>query len=126
MTMSMGFGDLSSYSITLGFGLKKRVVINDFLLVQGKIGPYIGYWGYEVEEFDKLDRNGNPKYEKKNKWEITYGANASVSVGIKLWDTKKGNTTFLTVGYYISAPEFETKNMIDNGSWGLGFTTILK
>lgn len=59
------------------------------------------------------------------KFIFTYGANVSICAGLKLWNTKKGNSTFVTVGYYMTAPEFKTDNMGDNGSWGIGFTTII-
>lgn len=95
------------YATFFNLGLSKRYQIGNNLLVQGKIGPYIGYGS--VYEDDKF----------------YYGANGSVSFGVKLWDTKKGNSTFITLGYYIDAYEFETTDLIKNGSWGIGFTTIL-
>ena len=99
--------------------------MDDSFLIQGMIYPYVGYSSisYEVESYtDK----GYKKTETKDDSEIAWGAAANLSIGLKLWDTQKGNSTFLTLGYYISAPELETKNMFDNGSWGIGFTTILK
>ena len=96
-----------TYQSILGLGLSKRYQIGDNLLIQGKIGPYAGYGS--INEKDKF----------------IYGANGSISAGVKLWDTKKGNSTFITVGYYIDAYEFETTDMFKNGSWAIGFTTVL-
>lgn len=124
LNWSMGFGDLLSYSITMPFGLKQRYVFNDVFLVHGKIGPYLGYGYYETEEYKGTDKWGNAKMETKENHEFAYGANASLAVGLKLWTNKKGESNFLTIGYYISAPEFKTENMFDNGSWGLSFTIV--
>ncbi len=121
---SVGFGDLSSYSFIMPFGWKQRYVFNDVFLVQGKIGPYVGFSNYEKQKYAGVDKWGNAKIEIKDKYEFAYGANASLAVGLKLWTTKKGNSNFLTIGYYISAPKFKTENMFDNGSWGLSFTVI--
>lgn len=120
-----GFGDIDLYSGTFGIGLKKRYVMNDAFLIQGMIYPYIGYGSTSYKVLDSYSNYGTPIYETKTDNDFLYGAAANLSLGIKLWNTKKGNSTFLTVGYYISAPEFETKNMFDSGSWGIGFTTIL-
>lgn len=123
--MKMGFGDVSIYSFTFGYGLKKRYVMNDSFLIQGMIYPYAGYSLMSYEVVSYTDK-GYKKTETKDDSEFAWGAAANLSIGLKLWNTKKGNSTFLTLGYYISAPELETKNLIDNGSWGIGFTTILK
>ena len=118
---NMGFGDYSSYLGTLQLGVGKRYVIDDTFLIQGKIGAYAGYHSYEYGSYDYDKR----KSSTETKAEFTYGANVSICAGLKLWNTKKGNSTFVTVGYYMTAPEFKTDNMGDNGSWGIGFTTII-
>lgn len=124
MNISMGFGDLSSYGYTLQFGLKKRYVFNDMFLIQGKIGPYAGFYSYDTKEH-KYDKYGKVKStETKTNYEFTWGANGSLAAGIKIWNTKKGNSTFLTVGYYINARELKTEKLIENGSWGFGITKI--
>ncbi|MBQ8191097.1 MAG: hypothetical protein IJZ45_04970 [Bacteroidaceae bacterium] len=122
---NVGFGDIDLYSGTLGIGLKKRYVMNDVFLIQGMIYPYIGYGSTSYKILDSYSNYGTPIYETKTNNDFLYGAAANLSIGLKLWNTKKGNSTFLTLGYYISAPEFKTENMFDNGSWGIGFTTIL-
>ena len=117
----MGFGDYSSYLATFQLGVGKRYVFDDTFLIQGKIGPYMGYNSYEYPSYNS--KNGKSSTETKD--EFTYGANASICAGLKLWNTKKGNSTFITLGYYMTAPEFKTENMGDNGAWCIGFTTIL-
>lgn len=116
---SMCFGDNTASTFTWGLGLGKRYLIEDAFLIQGKIGGYIGgnYYSY-----DEVDYNGKKK--SKDKFEFTYGANANIAVGIKVATSKKGTSTFLTVGYYMSAPKFKTDNMVKNGSWLLGLTFV--
>ena len=109
--MSLNFAadidGFDTYQSIFSLGLSKRYQIGDNLLIQGKIGPYAGYGS--INEKDKF----------------LYGANGSISAGVKLWDTKKGNSTFITVGYYIDAYEFKTTDLFKYGSWGIGFTTVL-
>lgn len=107
LSFSADIDGFDTYSSIFNLGLSKRYQIGESLLIQGKIGPYIGYGS--VFEEDKF----------------YYGANGSISAGVKLWDTKKGNSTFITVGYYLDAYEFDTTDMFKNGCWGIGFTTIL-
>lgn len=123
---SYGFDDLSSSSLIGNIGLKKRYVFNNSFLIQGKIGPYAGWYSYETIQFNGVDKYGNAKNSKKTENEFTWGVNASIAGGIRLWNTPKGNSTFLTIGYYINARELKTEKVIENGSWGLGFTTIFK
>lgn len=117
MGYSYCFGDYSAYSGILGVGIHKRAIINDNFIFQGILYPYIGYQSYEVY---KVNSKGNSSKEFKN--EFTYGAAGNIAAGVKLWTTKKGTKAFLTVGYYILAPEFETEGMFDNGEWALGLT----
>lgn len=96
------------------------MVIADNFLIQGKLYPYIG-----------LSQSNTPKnieigQEAEDKTEFTYGASADVSVGIKLWNTGKGNSTFLHVGYVIMASEFKTRDMIKGGCLMIGLTTVIK
>lgn len=124
--MYMGLGisaDIDGFdtmSMNFGIGIGKRYLIGSSFLVQGKIGPYAGWSSYKEYEF-----NDNGKSVEKDKNKFNYGADANIAVGIKLWDTKKGNSTFLTVGYYLNSNEFDTKDLFKNGSWGIGFTTVL-
>ena len=60
------------------------------------------------------------------KTKFTYGASADISLGLKLCNTSKGNSTFLHVGYAVIASEFETKGMFKGGYIMVGLTTILK
>lgn len=125
----MGYGmaadikGFDSFSFGLYLGLGKRYRLGKYLLLQGKIGPYAGMLNYTEKVYNK--KTG--KVNDKDKYEFAYGANASLAAGIKLWDTKKGNTTFLTVGYYLDAYEFKTEDLFKKGgSWGIGFTTTFK
>lgn len=113
-----------SYGTNFLLGVGKRYLFSDMFLLQGKIGLFAGYSSYEATKISH-DNHGNTKETTESKSKFNYGANGNIALGIKLWDTKKGNSTFITVGYYITASEFETKDMFKNGSWGIGFTTIL-
>lgn len=107
--------DTNIYSI--GFGWSKRAVLGDWFLLQGRIYPYMG-WG----SYNKNYQSSKIKDEEKT--EFTYGARADAQIGFRIIKQKDGTQWFLTGGYTISSPEFETKNMFDNGVWGIGITII--
>lgn len=118
--LKFGGKDTSASTAWMGAGVRRKLVIADNFLIQGKLYPYIG-----------LSQSNTPKnieigQEAKDKTEFTYGASADVSVGLKLWNTAKGNSTFLHVGYAIMASEFETKGMFKGGCIMVGLTTIIK
>lgn len=116
---SLGLGDIDWSSGKFGLGLQKRFISDNFLL-QVKAFPYIGMNYFEESKYDSKTDN----ITKDDKYEFTYGAAARLEAGIKLFETKKKNRFFLTVGYGISAPEFETENMFDNGDWYFGITLV--
>ena len=118
--LKFGGKDTSASTAWMGAGIRRKLVFADNFLIQGKLYPYIG-----------LSQSNTPKnieigQEAKDKTEFTYGASADVSVGLKLWNTAKGNSTFLHVGYAIMASEFETKGMFKGGCIMVGLTTIIK
>ena len=118
--LKFGGKDTSASTAWMGAGIRRKLVFADNFLIQGKLYPYIG-----------LSQSNTPKIieigqEAKDKTEFTYGASADVSVGLKLWNTAKGNSTFLHVGYAIMASEFETKGMFKGGCIMVGLTTIIK
>lgn len=121
LNISADIDGFDTYSSAFQLGVGKRYLIGESFLVQGKIGPYAGYTSYKESQYD----NSNGKVTEKDKGKFLYGANAGIAAGIKLWNTKKGNSTFLTVGYYLNAMEFKTVDLFKNGSWGIGFTTII-
>lgn len=119
---NLKFGGKATSASTawMGGGVRRKLVIADNFLIQGKLYPYIG-----------LSQSNTPKnieigQEAEDKTEFTYGASADVSVGIKLWNTGKGNSTFLHVGYVIMASEFKTRDMIKGGCLMVGLTTVIK
>lgn len=116
---SLGLGDIDWWSSVVGFGLQKRFINENFLL-QAKAFPYIGLNSFKESKYNS--KTG--KITEDDKLEFTYGAAARLEAGLKLWETKKKNRLFLTVGYEISAPEFETENMFDNGDWVIGITLV--
>lgn len=118
--LKFGKKDTAASTAWLGAGVRRKLVISDNFLIQGKLYPYIG-----------LAQSNTPKdieigQEAEDKTKFTYGASADVSVGLKLWNTAKGNSTFLHVGYAIMASEFETKGMFKGGCIMVGLTTIIK
>lgn len=115
-SMALGYGDYSSYSTTVGVGVHQHYISNKFIIM-GRIFPYLGYLSYKTPEV-----NDKGKVTKKDKDKFTYGAMANASIGYQLWTTKKDTRGFITVGYVISAPEFETEDMFKNGEWTLGVT----
>ena len=110
MGYDWGFGDISIFDLYIGYGLHKRVFFGDSFLIQGKIWPYLG--------FSMISYEG----ETESEYDFIYGASAQLEAGLKMYTTKKGNDLYLTVGYDITAPEFDTDGMIDNGTWQLGVT----
>lgn len=118
--LKFGKKDTSASTAWLGAGVRRKLVIVNNFLIQGKLYPYIG-----------LSQSNTPKdieigQEAEDKTKFTYGASADVSVGLKLWNTAKGNSTYLHVGYAIMASEFETKGMFKGGCIMVGLTTIIK
>ena len=118
--LKFGGKDTSASTAWMGAGVRRKLVIADNFLIQGKLYPYIG-----------LCQSNTPKnieigQEAEDKTKFTYGVSADVSVGLKLWNTAKGNSTFLHVGYAIMASEFETNGMFKGGCIMVGLTTIIK
>jgi len=103
-----------------GIGVRRKIVLGDNLLFQGKLYPYIGFRYTNIPKIIEIDQ------EAKDETKFTYGASADFSIGFKIWNTAKGNSTFLHVGYALMAGEFETKGLFKNGAIMLGLTTILK
>lgn len=105
-------GDFASHSdlFKINLGWSKRKVFNDWFLLQGRLLPYIGWLGVEIEG--------------ESDTEFTYGASADAQIGFKVYTKKDGTPVFLTGGYRIDAPEFETKNMFDYGYWTVGLTLM--
>ena len=99
-----------SFQINLNLGIKKRVLINDNFMLVGKLYPYIGWCSAPYS--DDTD--------------FTYGAQAMIGAGVKLFDTSKGKSVFLSGGYSLVAGEFKTKGMFDYGYWMLGITFVTK
>ena len=119
---NLKFGGKATSASTawMGGGVRRKLVIADNFLIQGKLYPYIG-----------LSQSNTPKnieigQEAEDKTEFTYGASADLSVGINLWNTGKGNSTFLHIGYVIMASEFKTRDMIKGGCLMVGLTTVIK
>lgn len=118
--LKFGGKETSSAMAWLGAGVRRKLVFGDNFLIQGKLYPYIG-----------LSKSITPKnietgQEAKDETKFTYGASADISLGLKLYNTSKGNSTFLHVGYAIIASGFETKGMFKDGCIMVGLTTILK
>ena len=101
----MAFGD-KIFSMTYGYGFGNSFVFNDAFLIKGRLYPYLGLGSYGDDT------------------QFLYGAAANVDIGLRLWKTAKGNSGFITGGYYISAPEFKTSGMFENGSWGFGISIV--
>lgn len=103
----------STNQISVAWGLIKRAVFGDSFLLQGRVMPYIGWLGTSFKE----DIAGEDDF--------AYGARAKADIGFQIYRTKKSNEgLFITFGYRIDAPEFETKNMFENGWWSIGLTVV--
>ena len=116
-TLGAQFGggkNMDIFSMSLGYGLRKRYVSNDMFLVQGKLYPYMGYFSssYKINGMENKSSDFN------------YGLSGSLALGLKLWNTANGNSVFLTAGYSVSAPDFKFKGMFESGSFGLAITII--
>lgn len=118
--LKFGKKDTSASTAWLGAGVRRKLVIANNFLIQGKLYPYIGLSQSNIPKDIEIGQ------EAEDKTKFTYGASADVSVGLKLWNTAKGNSTYLHVGYAIMASEFETKGMFKGGCIMVGLTTIIK
>lgn len=116
--LKFGSQDISTSSVVIGVGAKQRFVFNDMFLLQIEIYPYIGLSYYGQQKIVGV-------MEAEDKTEFEYGAIGDIGAGLKLWTTPKGNSTFLTVGYMVSAGRFKTEGMFKYGSLKIGITTIL-
>ena len=111
-------GGYMNFIVGFGWGSKYK---QGPLLFQGSIYPYAGYSSYDVETLDS-----NYKIKKKTKKKFAYGIQAFLGFGFNIYTSKKHNNhTYLTVGYYMGAPEFKTDGMVKNGNWMVGLTTNL-
>lgn len=121
MDMEFGVGDYEWFSLRFGYGLKKRY-IDDSFIFSAKLYPYVAFNLYD--EFSYNMETGN--MIEKSTEEISYGAAASIEGGFKIYKTKKSKETlYLTIGYKISAPEFETKGMFDYGTLCFGLSIAI-
>lgn len=118
--LKFGGKETSSSLAWLGAGVRRKMVFDDNFLIQGKFYPYIGFSQSNTPKNIELNQ------EAEDKTKFTYGASADISLGLKLWNTSKGNSTFLHVGYAVIASEFETKELFKSGCIMVGLTTILK
>lgn len=103
--MGMSFGD-NLFNLTFGYGFGSTYIYDDTFLIKGRLYPYAGFWTYK----DDID--------------FLYGAAGNIDVGLRLWKTVKGNSGFVTVGYNITAPEFDTTGLFKNGYWGFGISIV--
>ncbi len=104
----------STTQLSIGLGLVKRAIFGDSFLLQGRVMPYVGFLGTSFKD-DSMS----------NKDDFAYGARAKADIGFQIYRTKKSNEgLFITFGYRIDAPEFETKNMFENGWWSIGLTVV--
>lgn len=94
----------------LGYGLQKSFLKSDSFLIYAKIWPYIGYTDVEYD------------YGSESEMDFTYGASAQLEAGTKIYTFKDKTLLYLTVGYDIIAPEFETEGIFENGTWRAGVT----
>ena len=111
--ISMGFGDYNTFASTFGIGAKTRYVINDAIMLCGRIYPYIGIYGSESNEKDS-----------ELKYKFAYGFAMNLSGVFKIFNTDKGSY-YITGGYYMNALEFETKDFVKNGSWLFGISRAI-
>ena len=107
--LKFGEGQLSG-QVNINLGVKKRIVLNKNLMLIGKLYPYIGWCS--------IPNNDDT--------EFTYGAQAMLGAGVRLFDTSKGKSVFLSGGYSVVAGEFKTQGMFDCGYWMLGITFVSK
>lgn len=99
-----------SGQVNINLGVKKRIIINDNFMLLGKLNPYVGWCSAPYSDDTKF----------------TYGAQAMLGAGFKLFETQKGKSVFLSGGYSVAAGEFKTKGMFDYGYWMLGITFVSK
>ncbi len=103
--MGMSLGD-DLFNLTFGYGFGNSYIFDDTFLIKGRLYPYIGFLSYG----DEL--------------EFLYGAAGNLDLGLRLWKTAKGNSGFVTFGYNITAPEFDTTGLFKNGYWEVGISVV--
>ena len=111
---SVSTGDSKQFSLSFGYGLDLRNT-GDVFMFTVNLYPYAGIMNYDTI---------NDKNEKVNKWKFNYGLSGGVKLGLNVYTSATGAKHYITVGYGIGAPEFETHNMIKNGQWNLGLTIV--
>lgn len=113
--------DSDEYSLCftyIGIGAKRCFVFDNSYLFQFRCLPYLGLTSVSIGKNVEMGR------EALDKTDFTYGIMADVSAGLKLWKTKSGSTSFLTIGYKLHSNEFKTKNLLKSGSLMVGITTV--
>ena len=126
--LKFGEGDNSYLSIIAGVGVKQRVIFSNAFLFQIKLYPYVGYGNAnEAGEYHSVGKSGYHDHSEKN--EFLYGAAADAQIGFKLSGSndsgKTFKSTYLTVGYLVSADKFKTENMFKYGYIMAGLTFIM-
>ena len=100
--------------VSIGGGFGQTFASKRFW-VRGSVYPYIGAQMYYDLKKDKT------------KEKFTYGAHANLSMGFKLYSSKRkpDKSYYLIGGYMITAYEFKTKGMFKNGMWMIGIASNL-
>lgn len=116
--LKFGNDDYSLCFTYIGVGAKRCFLFDNSYLFQFRCLPYLGLTSGSIGKNAEIGR------EAFDKTDFTYGIMADVSAGLKLWTTKSGSTSFLTVGYKLHSNEFRTKKLLKSGSLMVGITTV--
>lgn len=116
---NLKFGsDETLYSLGgIAVGAKQRIKLGDAFLASIELTPYIGL-GYS-----STPKSASTDSEEKTTFE--YGALGNITVGFKVCNTSKGNSTFLTASYEVAAGRFKTKGMFKYGYFSFGIITVV-
>ena len=106
-----GYNEFESMNLLLGYGLSK-VKTTDHFLFRAFAYPYIGYASWETVSYNKW---GSKNYEYDEGF--SYGIAAGGDIGLRL-----SQRNFITIGYQLTAPEFEFGDLFDYGLFTLGWT----
>lgn len=121
--ISHTFVDHGATGAYLGLGVGAKYLY-DPIMVFANVYPYASL--SLIEEItnweDVFEYNKKPTYKSKTKF--SYGAQAELGIGLKVYESGNGKKFLVSGGYCIGAPEFKTDNMFKNGVWFAGITVV--
>ena len=119
--LQFGSDKTTSYGSVYGVGFYPMYIINNTVLIQGKLFPYISL-SYVSSPETTIGKKESYHYTyTPTDSSVSYGALLEAEIGFKVAETEN-NRFFLTTGYKVFASEFKTTDMFKYGYWLLSLT----